>query len=84
MIASKIGTSDIVNIGAFGKLEVVLPDYAAVETAKNLVTRAKKRYPRKDGLTWTCKTTKGENKITIECLRPEEVEQRKIKKVVLK
>ena len=78
MIASKIGTEDIINIGAFGKLKATLPDYAAVESAKNLVTRAKARYPREDGLTYTTSTDKATNTILIACVKPEEV-NRKIK-----
>lgn len=73
MVADKVSTTDINNIGAFGKLTVTLPDYAAVESAKNLVTRAKARYPRKDGLTYTCSVDKKTNTITIEVVRPEDV-----------
>ena len=78
MVANKVGTDDIVNIGSFGKLTVTLPDYAAVESAKNLVTRAKARHPREDGLTYTTKVNKVTNTIIIEVVRPEDV-NRKIK-----
>ena len=66
MIANKVGTEDIIHIGAFGKLKVTLPNYASVESAKNLVTRAKVRHPREDGLTYTCKIDKKTNLITID------------------
>lgn len=73
MVASKVGTDDIINIGAFGKLTVTLPDFAAVESAKNLVTRAKSRHPRADGLTYTTSVDKKTNTITIEVVTPENV-----------
>ena len=73
MVASKVGTDDIINIGAFGKLTVTLPDFAAVESAKNLVTRAKSRHPRTDGLTYTTSVDKKTNTITIEVVTPENV-----------
>lgn len=73
MVASKVGTDDIINIGAFGKLTVTLPDFAAVESAKNLVTRAKSRHPRTDGLTYTTSVDKKTNTITIEVVSPENV-----------
>ena len=76
MIANKIGTDDIVNIGAYGKLKVTLPDYAAVESAKNLVTRAKARYPRKDGLTYTTGVDKKTNTIIIEVVSPDNVRRK--------
>lgn len=76
MTANKIGTEDIVNIGTFGKLKVTLPDYAAVESVKNLVTRAKARYPREDGLTYTTGVDKETNTITIEVVRPEDVRRK--------
>lgn len=77
MIATKVGTEDIVNIGAFGKLKVTLPDYAAVETVKNLVTRAKVRHPRQDGLTFTTGVDKKTNTITIEVVRPEDANRKR-------
>lgn len=73
MVANKVGTEDIKNIGAFGRLTVTLPDYAAVESAKNLVTRTKTRHPREDGLTYTTCVDKKTNTITIEVVRPEDV-----------
>jgi hypothetical protein len=76
MIASKIGTEDIINIGAFGILKVTLPDYASVESVKNLVTRAKSRHPREDGLTFTTGVDKKTNTITIKCVRPEDVNRK--------
>lgn len=75
MIASKVGTEDIINIGAFGKLKVTLPDYASVESVKNLVTRAKARHPREDGLTYTTGVEKKTNTLTIEVVRPEDVKR---------
>ena len=76
MRADKIGTEDIINIGAFGRLKVTLPDYAAVESAKNLVTRAKARHARADGLTFSTSIDKSTNTITIEVLTPEEAKLR--------
>lgn len=76
MVASKIGTEDIINIGAFGKLKATLPDYASVESVKNLVTRAKARHPREDGLTFTTSVEKSTNTITIEVVRPEDVNRK--------
>lgn len=76
MVSSKVSTSDIKNIGSFGKLVVTLPDYAACETAKNLVTRAKSRHPRQDGLTYTTSIDKATNTITIEVVRPEDVNRK--------
>lgn len=73
MVASKVGTDDIKAIGAFGKLIVTLPDFAAIESAKNLVTRVKARHPREDGLTYTTSVDKKTNTITIEVVRPEDV-----------
>lgn len=66
MNAVKVSTQDINNIGAYGKLIVQLPDYAAVESAKSLVTRCKTRHPRPDGLTYTTTVDKATNTITIE------------------
>jgi len=79
MIANRVSTTDIINIGAFGKMEVTLPNFAACESAKNLVTRAKARHPRKDGLTWTCHIDKKTNTITIEVVRPEDVRRKNLK-----
>ena len=76
MIASKVGTEDINSIGAYGKLVVTLPDYAACESAKNLVTRAKARHPRPDGLTYTTSVDKKTNTITIEVVRPDDVNRK--------
>ena len=76
MKASTIGTDDIVNIGSFGKLKVTLPSITAVKSVKNLVTRARAIYPRKDGLTYTTKTEKGTNTITISVVKPEDVNRK--------
>lgn len=76
MVASKFGTEDILGIGAFGKLTVTLPDYATVESVKNLVTRAKSRHPREDGLTYTTSVDKKTNTITIETVRPEDINRK--------
>ena len=76
MVANKIGTEDIMNIGSFGRLKVTLPDFAAVESAKNLVTRAKARYPRKDGLTYTTCVDKKTNTIVIEVVSPKDVRRK--------
>lgn len=76
MRADKIGTEDILNIGAFGRLKVTLPSFAAIESAKNLVTRVKARYPRKDGLTYTTSVDKKENIIIIEVVNPEDVKRK--------
>lgn len=73
MVADKVSTDDINNIGSYGKLIVTLPTYAAVESAKNLVTRAKVRHPREDGLTYTCSVNKSTNTLTIEVVSPENV-----------
>jgi hypothetical protein len=76
MTANKVGTEDIINIGAYGRLKVTLPDYAAVESVKNLVTRAKARYPRADGMTYTTCVEKETNTITIEVVRPDDVRRK--------
>ena len=65
MVAERISTSDILNIGAGGKLEVILPNYKAVESAKVLVARCKLRYPRDDGLTWRTEFCREKNMLTI-------------------
>ena len=76
MVANKVGTEDILNIGAYGKLTVKLPNYAAVESAKNLVTRAKARYPRTDGMAYTTSVDKSTNTITISVVDPDAVKRR--------
>lgn len=78
MVVKKVGTEDILGIGAYGKLTATLPDYAAVESAKNLVTRAKARHPRADGLTYKTSVDKRTNTITIEVVRPEDIKRRKL------
>jgi len=77
MITNKIGTKDIINIGSYGKLRATLPNYAAVESAKNLVTRAKARHPREDGMTYMTSVDKKTNTITIEVVPFEEVKRKK-------
>ena len=77
MVVNKVSTEDITNIGAFGRLKVTLPDFAAVESAKNLVTRVKSRYPREDGLTYTTGVDKKTNTLTIEVVKPEDVKRKK-------
>lgn len=76
MVASKVGTEDFQNIGLFGQLKVRLPDYAAVESVKNLVTRAKVRHPRADGMTYTCSVDKKTNTITIRVVDPESLKKK--------
>lgn len=76
MKVDRISTTDINNIGSFGKLVATLPSYAACESAKNLVTRAKARHPRADGLTYTVTIDKSINEITIEVVRPEDVRRK--------
>ncbi len=71
MVADKISTQDIVNIGSHGQLTVTLPNYKAIEVAKNLVTRAKAVYPREDGLTYTTQVDKSTNTITIKTIEPQ-------------
>ena len=65
MVADKISTTDIQGMGAYGILEVTLPDYKACMSAKNLVTYTKNMYPRKDGLTYTCSIDRDTHTITI-------------------
>ena len=65
MVAERIGTSDILNIGIGGRLEVILPDYKAIESAKVLVTRCNLRYPREDGMVWRTKFNREKNMLTI-------------------
>ena len=76
MKVSKLGTDDIINIGMYGRIKATLPDYAAVESVKNLVTRAKTRHPREDGLTYTTKVDKKTNTILIEVVKPEDVRRK--------
>lgn len=76
MIASKFGTEDIINIGTYGKIKVTLPDFATVESVKNLVTRAKVRHPRVDGMTYTTTVEKETNTITIAVVKPENVKRK--------
>ena len=75
MKAEKVGTKDIFNLAA-GRLEVELPDYGACETAKNLVTRVKARYPDENGKTFTTSVDKGTNTITIGYVNPEDVNRK--------
>ncbi len=77
MVANKVGTEDITNIGAYGRLKVTLPNFAAVESAKNLVTRVKSRYPREDGLTYTTGVDKKTNTLVIEVVKPDDVKRKK-------
>ena len=67
MVAEKVTTEDVKNIGAGGKLEVILPNYAAIEAAKVLVTRVKLRYPREDGYTLRTSFNRKKMSITIYC-----------------
>lgn len=76
MVANKVGTEDIINIGSFGTLKVTLPTPAAVESTKNLITRAKYLHPRADGLTYTTCVDKKTNTITISVVRPEDVRRK--------
>lgn len=75
MESSKVSTSDITNL-ALGVLEVKLPDYAACETAKNLVTRCKARYPIEDGRTYTTSVDKKTSTITIKVVEPSDVNRK--------
>lgn len=68
MVAERISTADILNIGTNGKLEVQLPNWAAVEVAKNLVSRCNVRYPREDGSRWRTSVDRKTFKIIITCL----------------
>ena len=52
MTANRIHIQDIRNIGTFGLLTVKLPSFAALCTAKSLVSYVKKAYPRHDELTY--------------------------------
>lgn len=72
MVAEKISTQDILNIGVGGKLEVILPDYLAVCSAKVLVHRCKLAYPREDGLTWRTSYNREKNQLTIYLAKQEE------------
>lgn len=73
MVVSKIGSSDIRNLGAYGQITAVLPDFATIESVKSIVTRIKSRYPREDGLTYTTSVDKSTNTITIKVVKPEDV-----------
>ena len=70
MKAERISTSDIRNIGAGGKLEVILPDYKAVCSAKVLVSRCNLAYGG-DGYTWRTSFCRENNSLTIYCERKE-------------
>lgn len=72
MVAERISTQDILNIGVGGKLEVILPDYKAICSAKVLVARCKLAYPREDGLTWRTSFCRKKNQLTIYLDKPEE------------
>lgn len=76
MVAERIGTSDIQSIGAYGTLEVTLPDYKACMSAKNLVTYTKNMYPRDDGLTYTCCIDRMKHTITISVVNPDNVNRK--------
>ena len=65
MVADKISTTDIQQMGKYGVLELTLPDYKACMSAKNLVTYTKNMYPREDGLTYTCSINRDTHTITI-------------------
>ena len=65
MVASKISVEDIKNIGYGGKLKVVLPDYAACVSAKNLVSHVRKMYPREDGKYYFCSIDTKSNTVEI-------------------
>ena len=67
MTAERISTADIRNIGLGGKLEVFLPNYAAIEVAKNLVSRCNVRYPRPDGGKWRTSIDRKTFRIVIYC-----------------
>ena len=65
MVATRISSEDIRRIGKYGRLEVTLPDYGACISAKNLLTYVKNRYPREDGLTYTCSIFRDTNTVRI-------------------
>ena len=72
MVAERVTTDDVRNIGAGGRLEVILPNYAAVEAAKVLVSRVKLRYPRDDGYTLRTRFDRKRMSFTLYCERTEE------------
>ena len=74
MVADKISSKDIRQMGRGGVLEATLPNYRACMTAKNLVTYTKNMYPREDGLTYTCSIDRETNTITIRVVEPEKDE----------
>lgn len=76
MVADKVSTFDINAIGTGGSLTVTLPDYKAIESVKNLVSRAKAAYPREDGMTYTTKVDRATNTITISVVSPDEVNRK--------
>lgn len=65
MVTERISTNDIQNIGAYGRLVVTLPSYAACLSTKTMVTYTKNMYPRKDGLTYSISIDRDTNTITI-------------------
>lgn len=72
MKADRISTNDILNIGTGGKLEVMLPDYKAVCTAKTLVSRCNLAYPREDGQVWRTAFCREKNMLTVYLEKKEE------------
>ena len=76
MLADKVSTFDINSIGTGGSLTVTLKDYKAVESVKNLVSRAKVAYPRQDGMTYTTKVDRSTNTITISVVSPDDVNRK--------
>lgn len=76
MDASTIGTEDLKNIGTNGQLKVRLPSPTAVKTVKNKISRVKKIYPRKDGMTYTYETDRKTNTITVKVVSPKEVNKK--------
>lgn len=77
MITEKISTNDIQRIGTNGTLEVTLPNYGACIAAKNLVSYTKKRYPREDGMTYTCSVDSDTCTIVIKVVEPENVNRKR-------
>lgn len=71
MIVSKIGTTDIRNIGTGGIIHAVLPSYNSVKSVKSLVSRVKRLYPREDGMTYTINVMKNKKSIIIKVVKPE-------------
>ena len=80
MITDKIGVTDIVNIGAHGKIEATLPNEDSVKSAKSLVSWVKKTYPREDGLTYTTKVISGTTTIIIAVVEPWNVRRKNLKR----